>query len=96
MEIEEIKKAVIRKGDILVLRYHKALSTEAKINIQKSCNVVLEKAGLKDNVSILVLEQGLEIEAVLTQNRDDCGQKEAKKIGLPPSDPDLSDFQRRG
>ena len=83
MEIEEIKKAVIRKGDILVLRYQNALSTEAKINIQKSCAAVLEKVGLKDDVGIIVLEQGLEIEAVLTQKMDDFGHKEAKNpIGV--------------
>ena len=67
MEIEEIKKAVIRKGDILVLRYHNAFSVEAKINIERSCEQVLNKVGLKDDVGIIVLEEGLSIEAVLTQ-----------------------------
>ena len=96
MEIEEIKKVVFKKGDILVLRYPRAFSVEAKINIEKSFERVLDKVGLKDVVGILVLEQGLDIWAILTQKMDDCGSKEAKKVGLPPPDPDLSDFQRRG
>ena len=80
IEIDGIQKLEFRKGDILVLRYPNALSTEAKINIEKSCQSVLGKVGLKDDVGIIVLEQGLSIEAVLTQNRDDCGHKEAKKL----------------
>jgi len=67
MEIDEIKKAVFKKGDIVVLRYPGMLSREAKINIEKSCEHTLEKVGLKDDVGIIVLEQGLDIHAVLTQ-----------------------------
>jgi len=79
MEIEEIKKAVIKKGDILVLRYKNALSTEAKLNIQKSCEQVLNKVGLKDDVGIIVLEQGISIEAILSQKINDYGNKEVEK-----------------
>ena len=67
IDTNEIKKVTFQKGDILVLQYPNALSTEAKINIEKSCQSVLEKVGLKDDVGIIVLEQGLNIAAVLTQ-----------------------------
>ena len=83
MEIEEIKKVVFKKGDILVLRYPRAFSVEAKINIEKSFERVLDKVGLKDAVGILVLEEGIEVSAVLTQVRDDCGAKEMKNPGIP-------------
>jgi len=83
IDADEIKKAVFKKGDILVLKYQHVLSTEAKRNIQYSCEQVLNKVGLKDDVGIIVLEQGLSIEAVLTQKINDCGHKEAKKsIGV--------------
>ena len=79
IEIDGIQKLEFRKGDILVLRYPNALSTEAKINIEKSCQSVLGKVGLKDDVGIIVLEQGLSIEAVLTQKDINEGAKNGKK-----------------
>ena len=94
IEIDGIQKLEFRKGDILVLKYQHVLSTEAKINIERSCEQVLNKVGLKDDVGIIVLEQGLSIEAVLTQKRDDYGQKKTKKVGLPHFLPDI-DIDRR-
>ena len=106
----EIRKVTFQKGDILVIRYANALSVEAKINIEKTCKAVLEKVGLKDDVGIMVLEQGLDISAVLTQRDYDSNRKEKNGIDitsfdskwgkgsdyLPTPDPDLSDFQRSG
>ena len=81
--IGEIKKIIFQKSDILVLKYQHALSMGAKINIERSCEQVLSKVGLKNDVGIIVLEQGLDILAVLTQVKDDCGHKEAKNpIGV--------------
>jgi hypothetical protein len=83
MEINEIKKVIFKKGDILVMQYPNVLSVQTKINIEKSFERVLDKVGLKDAVGILVFEQGLDISAVLTQVRDDCGAKEMKNPGIP-------------
>ena len=66
MELDEIKKVVFKKGDILVLKWHSVLPAEARRNIVESCQAVLEKVNLKDKVGVMVLEQGLDI-SVLTQ-----------------------------
>ena len=96
MEIEEIKKAVIRKGDILVLRLPRMIPVAANEKIIEYLEKVLDKVGLKDSVGIIILQDGVEIYSILTQKEDDYIQKEAKKVGIPLFDPDLNDFQRRG
>ena len=83
MEIDEIKKAVIRKGDILVLRLPRMISDAANVKMTEYLEKVLDKVGLKDDVGIIILQEGFEIYNILTQKINDCGHKEAKKpIGV--------------
>ena len=66
IEIDEIKKVVFRKGDILILRYGNILPEIARKYLVESCEMVLDRVGLRDQVGIMILEQGLDI-SVLTQ-----------------------------
>ena len=79
----EIRKVVFKKGDILVLRIPRAISNISLDKTVEYLERVLDKVGLKDEVGIIILQDGFELYSVLTQNRDDCGHKEAKKpIGV--------------
>ena len=66
MEIKEIKKVVFQKGDVLILRYSGVLSSDACNNLKESCETVLDKVGLRNDVAIMVLEENMDI-SVLTQ-----------------------------
>ena len=67
-EIDDIKKITLKKGDILVLRYDRVLSVEACKNLKESFKCVLDKVGLREHVAIMILEKGLDLSAVLTQD----------------------------
>ena len=70
MEIEKIKKAVIRKGDILVLRLPRMIPVAANEKIIEYLEKVLDKVGLKDSVGIIILQDGVEIYSILTQKEE--------------------------
>ena len=70
MEIEKIKKAVIRKGDVLVLRLPREISVTANEKIIEYLEKVLDKVGLKDSVGIIILQDGVEIYSILTQKEE--------------------------
>jgi len=76
MEIDEIKKAVIRKGDILVLRLPRTIPAGACDKIVEYLEKVFDKVGLKDEVGIIILQEGVEIYSILTQS--DEGAKNDK------------------
>ena len=67
MEIEEIKKVVFNKGDILILKIERGLPTANCEKIIEYFERVLSKVGLKDDVGILILDEETNIYSVLTQ-----------------------------
>ncbi len=67
INIDEVKKVVLKKGDILVLRYEGVLKLEAYNCLKKSLDYILDKVGLKGDVAVMILEQGADI-SILTQD----------------------------
>jgi hypothetical protein len=70
IQFDEIKKVVFQKGDILILRHRGRLPAEAYDHIKETCELALDKVGLKGDVGIMVLEEGMDI-SVLTQTGKD-------------------------
>ena len=67
MKVEELKKAKLEKGDILILRTCRAYPVAALTNLKKSLQNSIEKMGFNEgDVLIMILEEGIKLEIVKT------------------------------